>query len=64
MCGEQASTKLGKPDFMVEEGTILGHHISKSRLEVDQKKVEVIKNLPLPTTIEQHRGFVEHVGFC
>ena len=52
-----------KSHFMVEEGIVLGHHISKSGLEVDKAKVEVIKNLPLPTTIKQLRGFLGHAGF-
>ena len=52
-----------KSHFMVEEGIVLGHHISKSGLEVDKAKVEVIKNLPLPTTLKQLRGFLGRAGF-
>ena len=52
-----------KSHFMVEEGIVLGHHISKNGLEVDKAKVEVIKKLNLPTTIKQIRGFLGHAGF-
>ena len=52
-----------KSHFMVEEGIVLGHHISKSGLEVDKAKVEVIKSLPLPTILKQHRGFLGHASF-
>lgn len=34
-----------KCDFMVKEGIILGHKISRRGLEVDQVKVEVIEKL-------------------
>ena len=52
-----------KSHFMVEEGIVLGHHISKNGLEVDKAKVEVIKKLNLPTTIKQLRGFLGHADF-
>ncbi|GJV81508.1 reverse transcriptase domain-containing protein, partial [Tanacetum coccineum] len=37
-----------KSHFMVKEGIVLGHKISKSGLEVDRAKVEVIAKLPHP----------------
>ncbi|GKC54098.1 hypothetical protein Tco_1076843 [Tanacetum coccineum] len=40
-----------KSHFMVKEGIVLGHKISKSGLEVDKAKVEVIAKLPHPTTV-------------
>nr|GEU48760.1 reverse transcriptase domain-containing protein [Tanacetum cinerariifolium] len=40
-----------KCHFMVKEGIVLGHKISKNRLEVDQAKVDVITKIPYPTTI-------------
>ena len=48
---------------MVREGIVLGHKISKDGLEVDKAKVEVIKNLPLPTNLKKLRGFLGHAGF-
>ncbi|GJW41596.1 reverse transcriptase domain-containing protein [Tanacetum coccineum] len=40
-----------KSHFMVKEGIVLGHKISKSGIEVDRAKVNVIANLPHPTTV-------------
>ena len=48
---------------MVEEGIVLGNHISRSGLEADKAKVEVIKNLTLLTSIKQLRGFLRHAHF-
>nr|GFA44501.1 DNA-directed DNA polymerase [Tanacetum cinerariifolium] len=39
-----------KSHFMVKEGMVLGHKISKNRIEVDKAKVDVIAKLPHPTT--------------
>ncbi|GJX28079.1 reverse transcriptase domain-containing protein [Tanacetum coccineum] len=36
-----------KCHFMVKEGIVLGHKISKSEIEVDKAKVDVIEKLPL-----------------
>ncbi|GJR98284.1 hypothetical protein Tco_0270458 [Tanacetum coccineum] len=35
-----------KSHFMVKEGIVLGHKISKNRIEVDKAKVDVIANIP------------------
>ncbi|GJW58638.1 hypothetical protein Tco_0105369 [Tanacetum coccineum] len=40
-----------------------GHKISKSGIEVDQAKVDVIAKLPHPTTVKGVRGFLGHAGF-
>ena len=49
--------------FMVQEGVVLGHLVSGKGLEVDKAKIEVIQNLPLPTTLRDLRSFLGHVGF-
>ncbi|GKB78453.1 reverse transcriptase domain-containing protein [Tanacetum coccineum] len=41
-----------KCHFMVKEGIVLGHKISKSGIEVDRTKVDVIAKLPHPTTVK------------
>ncbi|GKD93526.1 reverse transcriptase domain-containing protein [Tanacetum coccineum] len=41
-----------KCHFMVKEGIVLGHKISKSSIEVDRAKVDVIAKLPHPTSIK------------
>ncbi|GKB81954.1 reverse transcriptase domain-containing protein [Tanacetum coccineum] len=52
-----------KCHFMVKEGIILGHKISKSGIEVDRAKVDVIAKLPHPTTVKGVRSFFGHAGF-
>nr|GEU69744.1 reverse transcriptase domain-containing protein [Tanacetum cinerariifolium] len=41
-----------KSHFMVKEGIVLGHKISKNRIEVDKAEVDVIAKLPYPTTVK------------
>ncbi|GJR99155.1 hypothetical protein Tco_0315664 [Tanacetum coccineum] len=41
-----------KCHFMVKEGIVLGHKISKSGIEVDMAKVDVIGKLPHPTSVK------------
>ncbi|GJZ32630.1 reverse transcriptase domain-containing protein [Tanacetum coccineum] len=52
-----------KSHFMVKEGIVLGHKISKSGIEVDRAKVDVIAKLPHPTTVKGVRSFLGHAGF-
>ena len=52
-----------KCDFMVTEGIVLGHMISAARLEVNQAKVSIIRNLITPTTVKRIRSFLGHAGF-
>ncbi|GJW93237.1 reverse transcriptase domain-containing protein [Tanacetum coccineum] len=46
-----------KCHFMVKEGIVLGHKISKSGIEVDKAKVDVIAKLPHPTSVKGVRKF-------
>ncbi|GKA69324.1 reverse transcriptase domain-containing protein, partial [Tanacetum coccineum] len=48
--------------FMVKEGIILGHKISKSGIEVDKAKVDVIAKLPHPTSVKGVRSFLVHAS--
>ncbi|GJZ68650.1 reverse transcriptase domain-containing protein [Tanacetum coccineum] len=52
-----------KSHFMVKEGIILGHKISKRGIEVDKAKIDVIAKLPHPTTVKGIRSFLGHAGF-
>nr|GEY98953.1 reverse transcriptase domain-containing protein [Tanacetum cinerariifolium] len=52
-----------KSHFMVKEGIVLGHKISKKGIEVDKAKIEVILKLPHPTTVKGIRSFLRHAGF-
>ncbi|GKB84691.1 reverse transcriptase domain-containing protein [Tanacetum coccineum] len=42
-----------KCHFMVKEGIVLGHKVSKAGLEVDKAKIDVISKLPPPTNIKE-----------
>nr|GEW65978.1 hypothetical protein [Tanacetum cinerariifolium] len=44
-----------KSHFMVKEGIVLGHKISKQRIEVDKAKFDVITNIPHPTTVKDSK---------
>nr|GEV48531.1 reverse transcriptase domain-containing protein [Tanacetum cinerariifolium] len=52
-----------KSHFMVKEGIVLGHKISKKGIEVDKAKINVISKLPHPTTVKGIRSFLRHAGF-
>ncbi|GKD62985.1 DNA-directed DNA polymerase [Tanacetum coccineum] len=52
-----------KCHFMVKEGIVLGHKISKSKIEVDKAKVDVTAKLPHPTFVKGIRSFLGHIGF-
>ncbi|GJQ94096.1 reverse transcriptase domain-containing protein [Tanacetum coccineum] len=49
-----------KSHFMVKEGIVLGHKISKKGIEVDKAKIDVIAKLPHPTTIKGVQSFLGH----
>nr|GEV66363.1 reverse transcriptase domain-containing protein [Tanacetum cinerariifolium] len=44
-----------KSHFMVKEGIVLGHKISKEGIEVEKAKVDVISKLPHPTTVKAYK---------
>nr|GEV81468.1 DNA-directed DNA polymerase [Tanacetum cinerariifolium] len=52
-----------KSHFMVKEGIVLGHKISRNWIKVDKAKVDVIAKLPHPTTVKGIRSFLDHAGF-
>nr|GEY88680.1 hypothetical protein [Tanacetum cinerariifolium] len=49
--------------FMVKEGIVLGHKISKNGIEVEKAKIDVIAKLPHPTTVKGVWSFLGHAGF-
>nr|GEU73963.1 reverse transcriptase domain-containing protein [Tanacetum cinerariifolium] len=63
----KVDTKLAlnweKSHFMVKEGIVLGHKMSKKGIEVDKAKIKVISKLPHPTTVKGIRSFLGHAGF-
>ncbi|KAH0669895.1 hypothetical protein KY285_024033 [Solanum tuberosum] len=55
--------KSFKCQFLVREGIVLGHKVSKTGLEVDKAKVEVIETLPPPIFVKGVRSYLGHAGF-
>nr|GFB44098.1 reverse transcriptase domain-containing protein [Tanacetum cinerariifolium]GFB44155.1 reverse transcriptase domain-containing protein [Tanacetum cinerariifolium] len=49
-----------KSHFMVKEGIVLGHKISKNGIKVDKAKIDVIAKLPHPTTVKGVLSFLGH----
>ncbi|GKA45806.1 reverse transcriptase domain-containing protein [Tanacetum coccineum] len=47
-----------KSHFMVKEGIVLGHKISRKGIEVDKAKIDVISKLPHPTTVKGIRNCI------
>ena len=52
-----------KCQFMVCEGIVLGHLVSKRGREVDKVKIEVIEQLPPPINVKGIISFLGHAGF-
>ncbi|KAH9753175.1 Endonuclease [Citrus sinensis] len=52
-----------KCNFMVQEGIVLGHKISKDGIEIDKAKIEVIDKLSPLTSVKDVRSFLGHTGF-
>nr|GEU71136.1 reverse transcriptase domain-containing protein [Tanacetum cinerariifolium] len=60
---KEKAALIKKSHFMVKEGIVLDHKISKTRIEVDKAKVDVIAKLPHTTTVKGIRSFLGHAGF-
>ena len=52
-----------KCHFMVTQGIVLGHIVSKNGIEVDKAKVKLISNSPTPKCVRDIRSFLGHAGF-
>ena len=63
MYREEIGIELGKMSFMVNQGIVMGHIISKKGIEVDKVKIEMISKLPSPTKVKTVRQFLGHAGF-
>jgi hypothetical protein len=63
-CGEvDLVLNWEKCHFMVKQGIVLGHVISKRGNEVDKAKVEAVEKQSPPTDIKSLRSFLGHAGF-
>ncbi|XP_057724546.1 uncharacterized protein LOC130940433 [Arachis stenosperma] len=52
-----------KCHFMVKQGIVLGHIVSKEGISVDPAKINVISSLPYPSSEREVRSFLGHAGF-
>ncbi|CAL1394507.1 unnamed protein product [Linum trigynum] len=52
-----------KCHFMVCDGIVLGHKISKQGIEVDRTKIETMSKLPPPIYVKGIHSFLGHAGF-
>jgi hypothetical protein len=55
------STK--KCHMMMSEGVVLGHFTSYEGIQVDPAKIQVILDIPTPSTQKKVRSFLGHVGY-
>ncbi|XP_019257998.1 PREDICTED: uncharacterized protein LOC109236256 [Nicotiana attenuata] len=52
-----------KCHFMVQEGIVLGHRVSRNGIEVDKVKVEAVEKLPPPISVKGVWSSLRHAGF-
>jgi len=52
-----------KCHFIVQQGIVLRHVISRRGIEVDKEKVDLISNLQPSRTVKEVRSFLGHAGF-
>ena len=60
---KQLVLNWGKCHFVVKEGIVLGHRVSKDRLEVDRAKISTIEHLPPHVNVKGIRSFLGQAGF-
>ena len=61
--GEKLVLNWEKCHFMVTQGIVLGHIVSREGIEVDKAKVELISNLPTPKCVKDIWSLLGHAGF-
>ena len=52
-----------KCNFMVPSSIVLGHVVLKKGINVDQSKIDLISNFPIPKIVKDVRSFLGHAGF-
>ena len=52
-----------KCHFMVTQGIVLGHIVSREGIEVDKAKVELISNLPIPKCVKDIHSLLGNARF-
>jgi hypothetical protein len=49
--------------MMMRKGVVLGHFISYAGIQVDPAKIQVILDIPNPSTQKEVRSFLGHAGY-
>jgi hypothetical protein len=57
------SLSIEKFHMMMSEGVVLGHFISYAGIQVDPAKIQVILDIPTPSTLKEVRIFLGHAGY-
>eukprot|EP00253_Pinus_taeda_P027432 PITA_27432 len=57
------SLNLEKCEFLMIEGTVLGHTISQQGLQVDPNKIAIIQKVPPPQKVRDVRSFLGLAGY-
>jgi hypothetical protein len=57
------SLSTEKCHMMMSEGVVLGHFISYAGIQVDPAKIQVILDIPTPSTQKEVRSFLGHAGY-
>ena len=52
-----------KCKMLLIKGIVLGHHISSEGIQINLAKIEVITNIPPPSTQKEVISFVGHAGY-
>jgi hypothetical protein len=52
-----------KCEFLRKEVTFLGHVVTKDGVKPDEKKIEAVKNFPVPTCIRELKSFLGLAGY-
>ncbi|XP_037496946.1 uncharacterized protein LOC119371237 [Jatropha curcas] len=50
-------------EVFMDDFTVYGHIVSSRGIEVDKAKIDVIKSLPYPASVQEIRSFLGHAGF-
>ena len=60
---KQLYAKLSECEFWLNEVSFLGHIVSKERIRVDPKKIEVVIEWTPPRNVTEVRSFLGLVGY-
>ena len=60
---EQLYVKLSKCEFWLNEVSFLGHIVSKERIRVDPKKIEIVVEWKPPRNVTEVRSFLGLTGY-